>query len=326
MVLKILLALSISFAWAMDPKAYDKANEMAQKGHKEMALRLLELNYNLRSRDLPVKVATLATSLLNSLKRWHKAEQVADGALEKNWPGWQTKKLSKPSADFVALLKMSAEAKTQIFEANEEGRNREHLRSEIKLYTDHLGETKGNEGDAQQMLARVQTKAATEKAEVFHYDWNFFASYWSWEDRPTFNYQLAAKSKIFAPCFGLGVDYTNDMFHFAGGACGGGGSASMQFNTGTYDNRASVLLIAAYGSVLVRVSNSGAAFGLETDVMNLTTKGHLSDGTTESATNEEFALTAVGRYRAGNFDLKFKGGPVISNPSALWAFELGYVF
>ncbi|MGZ3723075.1 MAG: hypothetical protein ACXVA9_09105 [Bdellovibrionales bacterium] len=330
MVLKTLSLITVFIfslsAAALDPQAYNKAVELVQKNRKESALRELETNYNLRSRDLPLKVATLATSLLISLKRWRKAEQVADGALMVNWPGWPTNKKIKNQAELLSLVKMSAEAKTEIYESGDESRDRHKLQEEIKTYTDILGgdNTKAEEG--QKLLARVETHAEIKKASDFHYDWSLLLSYWTWEDRPSFDFQLAAKSKIFSPCFGLGVDYTNDFYHWAGGACAGAGSASLEFNDGHYDNRAKVTLLAGYGSILLKLSNAGSAFGLEGDVMNIATSGKLADGTTHSSSNEEFAITAVGRYRAGKFDLKFKGGPVISTLSALWSFELAYIF
>lgn len=314
---------------ALDPKVYDKALDLQQKGHKDTAVRLLETNYNLRSRDLPVKVATLATSLLMSLKRWYKAEQVADVALNANWPGWQTKKPAKANADFWWLLKAATEAKTQIFESGDQSRNRGHLKAEIKAYSDLLATNSSHAENAKQMQARVDMKIENDKADAYHLDWSLSASYWTWEDRPSFDYQVAAKAKLFTPCFGFGLDYTDDFVHWAGGACAGAGSASIEFNDThnvNYDNRGSVLLIAGYGSALLKLSNSGAAFGVETDLLNVTTSGKTADGTKRSASNEQFAVTAVGRYRFGKLDVKFKGGPVISVPSALWSFELGYVF
>jgi len=322
-VLAVILIFAVSQAWAVDPQAYDKASALAQKNRKESALRLLEMNYNLRSHDLPLKVATLAASLSIAVKQWHKAEQVADMAIHANWPDWPATKKPKNQADLFALVRMSAQAKTEIFTSSDEDHAR--LKAEIKKYTDYLDESHASTDDSKGLMARIETKSQV-KTNEYHYGFAVTASYMTWEDRPSFDYHLSAKEKIFTPCYGLDLNYANDQFEWAIGACGGGGAASMQFNDGHYDNRSSVTLIAGYGSGLIQLNNVGAAFGVETSVMNVMTSGKLADGTRKSVSNEEFAVTAVGRYRLGKIDMKFKGGPVISNPSALWGFELSYIF
>lgn len=312
-----LLAFSFS-VWSADPSALERAQKFAQKNQKVQALRILEQNYNLSSRELPVKVAVLAANLAIELKNWRKAERVADAALSAGWPEFRGKK-----PDYLPLVKMSAEAKSEILTGGDDlaTSERKKLKSEIKTYSEVMLANNYENDTAQGLLSRSQKEAVVKKDE-YKIGASLSVAYSTWEDRPTFDYKLKAKAVMFTPCFGFNVNYIGDTYIMSGGACYAQGHADIQFNDGKLDNLGTISMINGSGSVLMRVSEGGSAYGIEGNWMNATLKGKAAGDREVSANNQDFAFLAVGRFQVWSVDLKFKGGTVVTKPSAIWSFEM----
>jgi hypothetical protein len=268
---------------------------------------------------------------------WSKAEQIADAALRASWPGWPppdasqpdvVKKLKSKPKVFFNLVRVAADSKSRRFVSTSEIVSPEEtalLKEEIKLDTDALVAGTGNEESGQGSWTRVQTHEEQALKEEYSLSLSMALSYWTWESRPQFSHFQASRGLIYTPCLGLALNYTNAFFDWSGGGCGGLGRGDLQFSDGHIDNHGTVTLLNGFASGLVQLSDTGsAAFGLEGDFLDLTLTGKISDGTKVAVSNQQVALMAVGRFRVSRLDIKFKGGAIIDNPSAVWQLELAY--
>lgn len=314
----ILCLLLPNLSWSAEPQAVERAQKLAQKNQNVQALRVLELNYNLSSRDLPVKISSFAVSLAMKIQNWRKAERIADAALTAGWPDFKGK-----SPNLLPVLKMSTEAKTEILTGGDDltASERKKLKNDIKTYTDVMIANGYEVAVVQDYSQRAQSEAVVRRDE-YKLSFSFTAGYGTWEDRPSFDYKLKAKAVLFAPCVGLAANYIGDDYIWSAGACYAQGHADVQFNDGQFDDHGSISMVNGMGSVMMRVSEGGSAYGLEGNWMNATMSGKASGDRKVSAANQDFAFLAVGRYQFYSIDLKFKGGTIVGKPSAMWAFEM----
>lgn len=334
----LILAAECSAGWAYDSTAFKQALKLHQKNKDDQALHKLEAAYDFSKKDLPPEVPALAAGAAASLKSWGKVERIAEAALLAHDPKWPAdsansddlaKYLKTQTKPVLRLVRLAAEAKSRIFVSSSEDvsdEDREKKKDQIKLYSDALAQIGFEADSVQESVSRVEEHEKLDAMESYKFSLFLTASYWTWEDRPVLALATSAHAVLYTPCVGLGLHYTNEFYQWSGGACWGSGAGALQFSDNHFDDHASVTLISGFGSVLMQLSDSGAAFGIEGDAMSVTVGGTNSAGTQVSGNNTEFAFLAVGRFRLGSLDVKLKGGTIISDPSALWEVELSYPF
>jgi hypothetical protein len=330
-----LLSVSTSAA-AFHAQAYEQALDLSRKNKQAAALALVQKSYNLNSPELPLQVAQLAATLALNLRDWRQAESIADAALRSHWMvgAWPPADMSAPEVDknlkaqsksFLALLSAGAKAKSELFltagpDVSE--MRRQKLKDETKAYTEALAAA-GPEGEkAQTYWTKIQDQEDLAAKEEYNLGLSLNVSYFTWEDRPSFDSRVTARGVFYTPCAGLALNYFNSFYEWTGGGCFGQGTGEVQFDNGTFDTHAQATLVSGYAVALIQVSDH-AAFGLEGNFMNLTMTGSSTVGQKTVATASEFAAMAVGRFQISGVEIKFKGGPNFNLPSAVWAVELG---
>ncbi|PWU17460.1 MAG: hypothetical protein C5B49_08830 [Bdellovibrio sp.] len=340
MVLKTLAILLMAFSFAKKPafdsSAYDKAVTLFQAKKSDKALAVLERAYRFESPDLPLKVSALAAQSALASKRWRSAEQIADSALRANWPQWPPADASNPEVAtrlkgmprlFLELVQSTVMAKSQRYNSTLEdisGPTRESLKNEIRLNSEALAQTEAASESTQASLARVREHDELMARQEYRYNLSIGLSYWTWEDRPQFTGFQTGRSMVYTPCLGFSLAYANADYEWSGGGCYGAGRSDLLFADGHYDNYASEKLLAGFGSVLAKLADGRAGFGVEADFMDSTIGGKSSNGSDLSDENQRAALMIVGRFRLSPLEIKFKGGTIVSNPGAIWVVELYY--
>jgi hypothetical protein len=98
MVLRVaLVALLLPFTAYADynSSGFDKAIALYKKRRYVEAAEIIQKSYDLKSKDLPLKVSHLAVLALTHAQQWKKADAVVDEVLRVNLPWW-------PPADATA--------------------------------------------------------------------------------------------------------------------------------------------------------------------------------------------------------------------------------
>jgi len=312
MVLKFLVTVVLVFlvtgfgqlAWAFDSNAYNVALAQARKAM--------------------------------SRKDWRDAEQIADAALhaqDHNWPPSGTitedfvKKLKGRPNSFFALVSLSADAKSHIFILHDESMTddeRSKMKAQIKAYTDVLAQSGVSVEEAEKIQSRVQDQEQLATLEEYKLSLGVLLGYSTWEDRIYFKTSIPTHAILFVPSIGLALNYTNAFYDWSGGVSYGIGDGELKFSDNSFDDHPKVTVVSGFASGLIQIHDSAAAFGAEVAARSVNVNGHNADGSTATTSPTELSALAVGRFRVSKLDLKFKGGMILGNPSALWAVEFGY--